>query len=431
MSEERKSEEPEEARQTEAEEPPAAAAPVPAPRRSRAVAGWLAALVLVVIAGIASSPFWAPEIAPLLPWAAGSGTLAEEYTALATRVAAVEQRSAVPGSELDAIKSTQNSQARRVQEFETAVSAKLAALEKGPAASAADFDAQKSSLNELARRVDQLQQAAGDDRKIESAVAAARAELQQLEQRLAAVESQSGSQRASAAADLQEMRQQLANLDKGNTDLANRVGALERDVQSQNGTALRNDAMLALLLVQMREAVDQARPFEAEYKAFTTLARDPGLVAAVQPLAEAARDGVPSRAVLAKHLNELGAQIATASEPAAASDWGAQILARVRGLVTIRRINGQSQTGPEAAVSAAQGALGRGDLAAAAAALDTLTGPNAAAARPWLQMARDRLGVEGALNRLQELLTDRLSNNPAAAPTKAPKEQPDKSRTPS
>jgi hypothetical protein len=217
------------------------------------------------------------------------------------------------------------------------------------------------------------------------------------------------------------------------------VAVLEREAQSQNTAELRSDGMLALLLGQMREAIEQARPFAAEYDAFVRLARGSDLAAAAQPLAEPARNGVASRAVLVKGLAELAGRMAMASEPSVKSDWREQTLARLRGLVTIRRIDSPSHTGsaggadggPDGAVGAAQAALARGDLAGAVAALEPLTGADAEAARPWLLMARERLAAEVALDHVQELLTERLGSAPiapGAAPAKGP-DEPQKART--
>ena len=66
------------------------------------------------------------------------------------------------------------------------------------------------------------------------------------------------------------------------------------------------------------------------------------------------------------------------------------------------------QSAPEAALSAAERSLAAGDLAGAVAALDPLSGPAAEAARPWLQMARQRLAVEAALHQVEGLLVARL-----------------------
>jgi hypothetical protein len=425
MSELRSDEHVEEESAGDAEAPPAAAST--RQRRSYGVATWLAALLIVVLAGVALSPFWAPQLGPLLPWGTRPAISSDEYAGLAARVAAVEQRPPAPSVNVDELRSAVNGLGQRIDKLETAVNGRIAA-------SPADVDAIKSQVSGLTQRVDQIEAASGGDRQLESSVAAAKTGLQNLEQRLAAVEAQSASRKASDAADLQNLQQELARLGTMTTDLTNRVGGLEHERQSQNTAERRTDAMLALLLVQMREAVVQARPFPAEYSAFVTLARDSGLAAAAEPLAGAARNGVVSRAVLVKRLAELAAPVTTANEPAAEPDLGQRVLAHLRGLVTIRRIDGTSQTGPEASVSAAQTALARGDLTAAVTALDALTGANAEAAGPWLRMARERLAVEAALDHLQELLTVRLESAPPAhpaSPPAAPQEPSEKARTPS
>ena len=374
---------------------------------------WLAGLLILILGGVASSPFWAPQIEPLLPW----GENRDDYAALATRVAAVETRLVAPSPGIDAVQSAMSQLARRADQLDS----RLAAVEKRPAPPSVDTDAINSALGALGRRVDQLEPAAKPD------LGPLRAGMQQVEQRLAAIETQSASRIASETAASKDMQQELSRLGKVEGDLADRVAALEREAQSQNRAELRADGMLALLLGQMREAIEQARPFPAEFGAFIKLARGSDLAAGAQPLAEPARNGVASRAVLVKGLAELAGRMA-ASDPAVKSDWREQTLARLRGLVTIRRIDDSSHTGSNGAVGAAQAALARGDLAGAVAALEPLTGADAEAARPWLLMARERLAAETALDHVQELLTERLGGSPAAAPAKVP-DEPQKART--
>ena len=185
--------------------------------------------------------------------------------------------------------------------------------------------------------------------------------------------------------------------------------------------------MLAVL--QMREGVEEARPFPAAYDAFKGLAGDDAaLVAGAAPLAQAARDGVASQAVLRTRLDNVGNEIARASKPAGKLRWWEQALDRIRRLVTIRRIGVAAQAGPEAAVNAAQSALAAGNLAAAVSALGSLEGADAEMTQPWLRLARDRLAAEAALGRLQELLAARLGAAtrpspaaPAATPAPTPR----------
>ena len=374
---------------------------------------WLAGLLILILAGVASSPFWAPQIEPLLPW----GENRDDYAALAARVAAIETRPVAPSPGIDAVQSAMSQLARRVDQLDS----RLAVVEKRPAPPSVDTDAINSALGALGRRVDQLESAAKPD------LGPIRAGIQQVEQRLAAIETQSASRVASETAASKDMQQELSRLGKFEGDLADRVAALEREAQSQEKPELRADGMLALLLGQMREAIEQARPFPAEFGAFIKLARGSDLAAGAQPLAEPARNGVASRAVLVKGLAELAGRMA-ASDPAVKSDWREQTLARLRGLVTIRRIDDSSHTGSNGAVGAAQAALARGDLAGAVATLEPLTGADAEAARPWLLMARERLTAETALEHVQELLTERLGGSPAAAPAKVP-DEPQKART--
>jgi hypothetical protein len=122
---------------------------------------------------------------------------------------------------------------------------------------------------------------------------------------------------------------------------------------------------------------------------------------------------VASRAVLAARLHQLAPQIAAAAPPAKSS-WRSQIVARLRSLVTIRRIDGAGQSPAEAAVSNAERELTGGDLKAAVDALAGLGGTNLAAAQPWLGMALQRLAVETALRQIRTLVTAELGEAPAA-----------------
>jgi hypothetical protein len=360
------SETPGDARQEEAAAAPPAASNPPA-RSVHPVAAGLAAIVAALIVAIITAPFWAPAVVPLLPWGAHALVSPGEHAALAARIGEIEKRPVPPPVDVGAIKLAESA---------------------------------------LAQRIDRLEAGA-------AAAAAVKTGLEQQEGRLAAVEAQSAGQ----AAAIGKLQQELSRLGGASTGLGDRLAAVERQV-GELKNADRGGAALMLALLQMREAVEAARPFPAEYDAFTALAKgDPDLAAAGAPLADAARAGVAGRIVLKDRLAALGPRIAAAAEPAPDGDWWDQALARLRGLVTIRRLGG-AESGPEAAVSAAEQALDRGDLAGAIAKLDALDGAARAAAEPWLRIARDRLAVETALADLQQKLTARLGGAPAAMPDK-------------
>jgi hypothetical protein len=356
-------------------EPRPAARPRPGTGRQSLVV--LAAFLVLVIAAVAASPFWAPAVAPLLPWGRRAAAPSADYAALAARLDAIENRPAA-----------------------------------SPGISAATLDAVRSTETALAQRLDRLEAAtASPDAGLKSSNAATEAEQQRFAQRLDAAAAQS----TRTAAGLQQAQQDLARLDKLAADLAARAGALEGRSQAEIGAG-RTDAALLLSLMQLREAVEAGRPFAPEYAGFTALAQGhPDLVAAARPLAAGAPNGIASRAALRQGLAELADRLATAASPPDRQTWWEAALARLRGLVTIRRIDAPP-TSPEAVVDRAQAVFAAGDLAGAVSALAALSGIAADSARPWLQMARSRLAAEAALAGLQQLLTARLVAAPATLP---------------
>jgi len=255
---------------------------------------------------------------------------------------------------------------------------------------------------------------------------AANPALRDLDRRVGALETKP----VAPASDVAGLRQEIAGLESTAADLATRIEALDKAVHSQTaGDPI--DIALVLALLQIRDAVEAGRPFVAAYEALVGLARTrPEIAAAAAPLAEPAKTGLAGRPVLAKRLRELAGAIAAAHAPpessssiaTAAPGWINQALARLRGLVRVRRIGEPGHDQPEgsaaAAVSAAERALAGSDLEGAVGALDGLTGAPAEAAGPWLRMANERLAAEAALRQLEALLVARLGapgNAPASA----------------
>ena len=108
----------------------------------------------LIIAGVALSPFWARDVAPLLPWGGASRAPIEDYAAFAARLEAIERRP-VRAS-------------RRCR--------------RGQFGDRARWRAGSISWKPRATRIG----------KAKPASAAAKAGLQQVEERLSAIEAQSG-----------------------------------------------------------------------------------------------------------------------------------------------------------------------------------------------------------------------------------------------
>jgi hypothetical protein len=256
----------------------------------------------------------------------------------------------------------------------------------------------------LATRVDRLEAAQpGERQAIAAAGNADKAALARIDQRLTVLENKP----PPPPPDLSGIQQQLATL-------SGRVDTLDKAVKAQQA-ADPTDAALALVTLQIGEAVRTARPFAAEYQAFVALAKNrPEMAKAAAPLEEPSATGVASRVVLTQQLRTLAKKIETVAPPPA-KNWRERVVAQLRGLVTIRRVDGSSDSPNQAAADKAQKVLAQGDLAGAVAALGKLSGDDAAAAKPWRQLADVRLQVEEALHKVTTLLAARLGHAAADA----------------
>ena len=342
----------------------AARPPVP-PWRAAAIA--LAGALLLVVATAATVPLWAP----LLPWwPPSNGSRAQN---LAARLDRLETRQ----------------QAANRDAAETA-----------------------AALQQIKLQLAAPAEAAGDIADLRRRLAALSASVAALGSGLGAV------QKALPAGNIAAMPDRLDKLSKTVADLGTRQDAVEKAVHMQ---AARDaaDTAVALAIMQIGDAVTAGLPFAAPYQTLAALGRSrPDIAQAARPLADAATTGVATRAVLAAGLRRLAADIANEKPPAAAtSGWTGAILARLRGLVRVRRVDGDiAAGGPAAAITAAQQLLAGGDVAGAVAALDKLSGAAAAAAAPWLRGARRRLAVEAALRQVEAAAAARLGAAALAGP---------------
>ena len=373
---------------SDAADPPGEATRPTATRPAPILSGWRGAVAIgfataLIVFGllVMTGPFWAPAIAPLFGTApAPAATDASDRLA---QLEAVQREDRQKIEQALAAAQRTAAEAASLQQLER----RIAALENKPAALSND-------VAELRQQV----------KALETRPTPAATDIDKLQQQVKALEAKP----PAAPPDLGELRAQLQQLATANADLKQHLAALEKTEQAQ-GAADPAEAGLLLTLLQIREALDIGRPFATEYEALAAFAKaQRDIASAAAPLAEPAKSGVATRAVLIERLRALSGEIATARPKPADDDWGARAWAQLRGLVTIRRIEGAAQSAPEAAVSAAAHALAAGDLAGAIAALDRLTGPAAETAQPWLLMARQRLAAEEGLHRVQALVMARL-----------------------
>lgn len=246
-------------------------------------------------------------------------------------------------------------------------------------------------------------------------------EEQQLAQRVTALEQQLGSN-----ASLSDRVATLEN--KPTPDASAAVAPLAAQVQQLSSRLDQIDARLAQLahdeatnaespqrvlmvaLASLGNAVAGSRPFAAELASVEALGQSRnGWAETLQPLEGAAKTGIPSTAVLAQRFtSDVAPAIlrAEAAGPTEHKSLGDAMLARLRGLVVIRRVDGRggSANPTDRAVEEAQAALDKSDLAGAVAALKPLSGAPATAAQSWLADAQQRLDAEETIAKLSRNL---------------------------
>ncbi|MFN4353989.1 COG4223 family protein [Parvibaculum sp.] len=184
-----------------------------------------------------------------------------------------------------------------------------------------------------------------------------------------------------------------------------RVAALEEKEEDPDAAAR---AALGLALANLARAAESAGSFETELLVMRQFLPDQPELAG---LTEAARDGVPTRAALEARFPSLAQSIFDAERRADEDGLWARFVANAKSLVTIRRTGEISGDTTEAVVARMEERLKVHDLGGAVAQAETLAGPAAEAAAPWLADAKARLETD----RLVRELSARLAGELAAA----------------
>lgn len=355
---------------------------VPPVRSGRAVA-WIALLIgLTALGAAVTQPLWSPVLLRAVGREPAIRPAAYQETMAALQAEIVNVR-----SELDSLKHT--------------------AFAEIPPESTADFAARLTAI--------EARQEAGGE--------AASVTLPALQTRLADLETQT----AAAIARLQgfavdlpaqvtAQRETLAQLTQQVLQTRVELQSLRREVQGNSLPQLQAQAR-ALMLLQLRAALQSAAPFTAELQAAVQQsAADPALqeflapvFAALEPIA--AR-GAPSGAQLAAALPALARAAAETERAREGGGFWDRVLARLSSLVSVRIAPDEAAVGDglSAALARAEAALGRDDLAAAATAIAAQQNlPDAVG--EWLAQARDRLQANAALPLLGQAVVQALPRN--------------------
>jgi len=333
----------------------------------------LSALAILVLM-LATSPYWAPPVASVLPWggAREAKPARADTAALDARLSALEARVA---------------ELAQAQQRLGALEPRVAHLEQHPASAPDPQGAQ--ALSSLGER------------------------LGAIEQRIAALAAVEGSQTAADATKaVQAEVQALAQKLDAQSELLAKLQSLE------SSGAGRTDAALVVAVGQMRSALATSRPYAAELQVAEALAKDqPDTGAELHKLDGRAQQGVPTLAMLTERFAAVAKGAAQSSAPAPADQgWRARAMATLKSLVTIRRV-GESRGNDSQSDSAsadAAAALRNGDLAAAVAAMRRSGASESPAAASWLEDAQARLDAEAVLTAVDAILVKRFLAAPGA-----------------
>lgn len=330
-------------------------------------------VLLVAMAGavMGTASWWVPRVTQMVQSPSSSATTPDASVTVLSDIAALKARVGVLEQEAvntvtpDALNKAKAELAQRL----AAVEGRPAGTEDGAVTSIGDsVSSQAKQLAAVSARLATLEAAIGNS-----------ARLEDLSKRMNMLEGRSA-----------EAHSVLA--------LSDRVTALETTARR---TMVEQSANIALLMSvsQWREAMLAGHPFTLELQTTKALAARVGDVTIDDSgFADAAARGVPTLADLQRQFGPAAAAAMRASAvPEGTSAWYRRILDRVLSIVTVRRLDGDAAGMSTAAVLArAENRLNTGDLAAAVAEMNNLTGAAATAAQAWQTQAKARVAAERA-----------------------------------
>lgn len=280
-------------------------------------------------------------------------------------------------------------------------------------------------LAELDSRLDRLENALA---ALEESTPPA-TNLSEVENRLEAMEKAlaaggRGSGGAVSAGRLAKAEARVEALEEQIASLADDIAAL-RESAGRSAASLHHEGF-ALALSQLKARILEGRSYLAELNSLTRLsAGDSRLAEPLKALRVYAERGVPTVADLRETFEHEAPDILAAAreEQAEAGEagWLDRTLARLKALVTVRRVGNIAGPSTEAIIARAEAALGRGDLGRAMKEVEALKGAAAVTAEDWVDRARTRFEVDRLLAELDSILLSASSGEPAGTvPRSAP-----------
>jgi hypothetical protein len=285
--------------------------------------------------------------------------------------------------------------ADRLAQLEASLNAMAEAAKDG--GSVADAAAISQQINEAEARLDaKIDEAlAKTGTADEASIAALKKEVAALDAKLRALaDAELGSGEAT------RLVPEIAALDERLGKIESALPALLEAVDED--AADTKAATLAIAFANLRAAVDDGRPYEAELATLAALSPGAGDLGGLLDYED---KGIPTlRALTVSFKETRDAALAVSGSDADGSVLD-RLIASAESLVKIRRIDADAEgDAPDAVLARAGAQLEQGDLAASVKEVETLEGAPREAFASWLDQAHARLAAEKTLQRLQNIL---------------------------
>lgn len=227
------------------------------------------------------------------------------------------------------------------------------------------------------------------------------AALTDLANRLTALENQgrANAQSASAAASAAQ------GLDRRVAEQEQRLAALSRQV-AEEGRGAESAAQAGVKVVlagRLGDALRTGAPYAEILEGLRRTGADGARLSALEPFA---RQGAPTGAMLEQGFRPVAAAILRETRDTGSGDWSDRLRRMFDRVVTVRAVNDDGSGSVQSLVARIEQALGRGDVAAAAAAWDALPEPARRLSEEWGRQVKARTQADEAA---QALLADALT----------------------
>ncbi len=178
----------------------------------------------------------------------------------------------------------------------------------------------------------------------------------------------------------------------------------ETRVAPEKPSSSDNPAATAIVAESLSDKLASGAPYPSEVSALTTLGVDPAQLAPLKTLV----DGAPTNHALVADFEAAEPRVLAAVAPAEAGGVVDKFLARLRGLVQVRRVGETAGDDPQALASQIVANLQRGDLDGALAAFANLPAPARQAAESWAAETQHKQAAVAAARAVREAAVARL-----------------------